>query len=56
MPIIIARGSDDAVERAEGMDVQGILEREFKSVWDWTIMILKSIYFHFLVFTASFFF
>ena len=34
MPIIIARGSDDAVERAEGMDVQGILEREFKSVWD----------------------
>ncbi|CAH3119259.1 unnamed protein product, partial [Pocillopora meandrina] len=34
MPMIIARGSDDAVERAEGMDVQGILKREFKSVWD----------------------
>ena len=30
----IARGSEDAVQRAEGMDVQGILEREFKSVWD----------------------
>ena len=30
----IARGSDDAVERAEGMNVHGILEREFKSVWD----------------------
>ena len=29
-----ARGSDDAVERAEGMNVLGILEREFKSVWD----------------------
>ena len=34
MPMIIARGSDDAVERAEGMDLQGILKREFKSVWD----------------------
>ena len=34
MPIIIARGSDDAVERAGRMDVQGILEREFKSVWE----------------------
>ena len=32
--MIIARGSDDAIERAEGMNVQGILEREFKSVWD----------------------
>ena len=32
--MIIARGSEDAVQRAEGMDVQGILEREFKSVWD----------------------
>ena len=30
----IARGSEDAVQRAEGMDVQGILEREFKRVWD----------------------
>ena len=30
----VARGSEDAVQRAEGMDVQGILEREFKSVWD----------------------
>ena len=34
MPMIIAKGSDDAVERAEGMDLQGILKREFKSVWD----------------------
>lgn len=34
MPMTIASGSDDAVERAEGMDVQGILKREFKSVWD----------------------
>ena len=34
MPMIIARGSDDAIERAEGINVQGILEREFKSVWD----------------------
>ena len=32
--MIIARGSEDAVQRAEGMDVQGILEREFKRVWD----------------------
>ena len=30
----VARGSEDAVQRAEGVDVQGILEREFKSVWD----------------------
>ena len=30
----IARGSEDAVQRAEGMNVQGILEREFKRVWD----------------------
>ena len=34
MPMIIARGSDDAVERAEGMDLQGILKQEFKNVWD----------------------
>ena len=32
--MIIARGSEDAVQRAEGMDVQGIWQREFKSVWD----------------------
>ena len=34
MPMTIARGSDDAIERAKGMNVQGILEREFKSLWD----------------------
>ena len=34
MPLTIFRGSEDAVERADGMDVQGILKREFKSMWD----------------------
>jgi len=34
MPLTIQKGSDDAVDRAEGLDVQDILKREFKSVWD----------------------
>ena len=34
MPLTIKKGSDDAVDRAEGLDVQDILKREFKSVWD----------------------
>ena len=34
MPLTIARGSEDAVERAEELDVQGILKRELKSMWD----------------------
>ena len=34
MPLTIQKGSEDAVDRAEGLDVQGILKREFKSVWD----------------------
>jgi len=34
MPLTIASGSEDAVERAEALDVEGILKRELKSVWD----------------------
>ncbi|XP_078379196.1 uncharacterized protein LOC144662288 [Oculina patagonica] len=34
MPLTIARGSEDAVERADALDVQGILKREFQSLWD----------------------
>ena len=34
MPLTIASGSEDAVERAEELDVQGILKRELKSMWD----------------------
>ena len=34
MPLTIARGSEDAVERADALDVQGILKRELKSMWD----------------------
>ena len=34
MPLTIQKGSTDAVDRAEGLDVQGILKKEFKSVWD----------------------
>lgn len=34
MPLTIQKGSDDAVNRAEGLNVQDILKREFKSVWD----------------------
>ena len=34
MPFTIEKGSTDAVDRAEHLDVQGILKREFKSVWD----------------------
>ena len=34
MPFTIEQGSTDAVDRAEHLDVQGILKREFKSVWD----------------------
>ena len=34
MPLTIARGSEDAVERADALDVQGILKREFNSMWD----------------------
>ena len=34
MPLTIASGSEDAVERAEALDVQGILKRELKSMWD----------------------
>ncbi|KAL9965657.1 hypothetical protein ACROYT_G029494 [Oculina patagonica] len=35
MPLTIARGSEDAVERADALDVQGILKREFQSLWDY---------------------
>lgn len=34
MPLTIANGSEDAVERADELDVQGILKRELKSMWD----------------------
>lgn len=34
MPLTIAGGSEDAVERADALDVQGILKREMKSMWD----------------------
>ena len=34
MPLTIASGSEDAVERADELDVQGILKRELKSMWD----------------------
>lgn len=34
MPPTIVRGSEDAVERADALDVQGILKREFQSMWD----------------------
>lgn len=34
MPLTIQKGSMDAVDRAEGLDVHGILKREFKSLWD----------------------
>lgn len=34
MPFTIEKGSTDAVDRAEQLDVQGILKREFKNVWD----------------------
>ena len=34
MPLTIEKGSTDAVDRAEDLDVQGILKKEFKSLWD----------------------
>lgn len=34
MPLTITSGSEDAVERAEALDVQGILKRELKTMWD----------------------
>ncbi|KAJ7392878.1 hypothetical protein OS493_010539 [Desmophyllum pertusum] len=34
MPMAIVTGSEDTVERADELDVQGILKQEFKSVWD----------------------
>jgi len=34
MPLTIQKGSADAVDQAEELDLQGILKREFKSFWD----------------------
>ena len=34
MPLTIQNGSTDAVDRAEDLDVEGILKKEFKSLWD----------------------
>ena len=34
MPLTIEKGSTDAVDRAEDLDVKGILKKEFKSFWD----------------------